>query len=114
MAQQGESEVQGENEFNKLRAALRSRKIWIGTLLFTVLTALLALDRISAELYVTLLTIDAGILTGSVALEDGLRALLQGVATGMTQDANHDQPTINPTVERSATVGGTADGPARD
>ena len=104
------SGLQSKNEFNKLRAALYSRKIWIGTLLFAVLTALLALDRTSAELYVTLLTIDAGILTGSVALEDGLRALLQGVAVGMTQDANHDGSNS----KQPNRVGGAADGPAID
>ena len=97
-------------ELGKLRQALRSRKIWIGLLLFAALTALLALDEISAELYVTLLTLDAGILTGSLALEDGLRALLQGVAAGMAKDASDDGSITTHTNQR----GGSAHGPAED
>jgi len=63
-------------DFNKLGALLHSRKFWTTAAATAVTVYLYATGELSAESFADSAVLIAGIYVGSVALEDGLRNLV--------------------------------------
>lgn len=67
---------------SKLRQVLQSRKVWAGLLALGVTLGLWSLGELEGAEVVEAMTWVVGIFMGAVALEDGLRGLLDGKPWG--------------------------------
>lgn len=67
---------------SKLRQVLQSRKAWAGLLALGVTMGLWFLGELEGSEVVEAMTWVVGIFMGAVALEDGLRGLLDGKSWG--------------------------------
>jgi len=63
-------------DYAKLKALLRSRKFWTTATAATITTYLYASGELNAESYANAVALISGIYIGSVAIEDGLRGLI--------------------------------------
>ena len=63
-------------DYDKFKVLMRSRKFWTTVIAATVSTYLYAAGELSAESFASTAALVAGIYVGSVAIEDGLRNLI--------------------------------------
>jgi len=75
----------------KARQTLQSRKVWATLVASLVAVGLFVAGEIDADMLVRAITVIAGVFTGSVALEDGLSALLSGLASRAQVRAENDR-----------------------
>lgn len=73
-------------EHSKLQQVLASRKVWASVIAALIALSLYITGGIDGDAFIRAITVIAGIFTGSVALEDGLSALISGYAEERGED----------------------------